>query len=68
MDRKRYLETSNPSYMLTLIERGADFLVTSGRVGPDAAAALKVEARRRADSGQFFGHIAYASLIARKPE
>lgn len=63
-----YLETSNPSYMLTLIERGADFLVASGRLGADAAAALKFEGRRRADSGEFFGHIAYASLIARKPE
>ena len=29
-----------------------------------AAAALKAEARRRITAGQFFGHIAYASLVA----
>ncbi len=63
-----YLETSAPSYMLTLIDRGVDFLVSSGRVGPNTATALKAEARQRAESGRFFGHIAYASLIARKPE
>jgi hypothetical protein len=38
-----------------------------GRLGPDAAAALKEEARRRAGAGEFFGFIAFASFIARKP-
>jgi hypothetical protein len=28
---------------------------------------LKAEARRRVEAGTFFGHIAYASLTARKP-
>jgi hypothetical protein len=32
--------------------------------GATAAEALKTEARRRADAGEFYGHIAYASLIA----
>ena len=32
-----------------------------------AADALKAEARRRVAAGEFFGHIAYASLIARRP-
>lgn len=63
-----YLETSDPSYMVTIVERGADFLVASGRVGPDTAAALKLEAKRRAEGGQFYGHIAYASIVARKPD
>ena len=31
------------------------------------ADALKAEARRRSDAGEFFGHIAYASLLGRKP-
>lgn len=31
-----------------------------------AAEALKDEGRRRAADGVFFGHIAYASLIARR--
>ena len=30
--------------------------------------ALKAEARRRSAAGQFFGHIAYASLVARLPD
>ena len=39
----------------------------SERSGRALGDALKAEARRRADSGEFFGHIAYASVIARKP-
>jgi hypothetical protein len=31
------------------------------------AQALKAEARRRVAAGEFFGNIAYASLIARRP-
>jgi hypothetical protein len=63
-----YAETVEPSYMLTLVERGADALAASGTIGEPAAEALKAEARRRADAGQFFGSIAYVSLIARRPE
>jgi hypothetical protein len=33
-------------------------------LGDAAAGALKAEARRRVTAGEFFGHIAYASLIA----
>lgn len=62
-----YVETSEPSYMLTLIDRGADFLVSSRRIGAECAAALKAEARRRVQSHEFFGHIAYFSLIGRRP-
>jgi hypothetical protein len=54
--------------MLTLVDRGADTLVASGRLGEPAADALKAEARRRVAAGEFFGHIAYASLIARAQE
>jgi ubiquinone/menaquinone biosynthesis C-methylase UbiE len=61
-----YLQTSDPDYMLTLVDRGADTLVSSGRVGPDLCASLKAEARRRADSDEFFGFIGFASFIARK--
>lgn len=62
-----YVETSEPSYMLTLIDRGADFLVSSGRVGAEFAATVKAEARRRVQAHEFFGHIAYFSLIGRRP-
>jgi hypothetical protein len=63
-----YVETSEPSYMLTLVARGADFLVSSGRIGAEFASTLKAEARRRAQSHEFFGHIAYFSLIGRRVE
>ena len=62
-----YVENEHPGYILTLIDRGADTLVAAGGLAEPAAQALKAEARRRVDAGEFFGHIAYASLIARRP-
>jgi hypothetical protein len=62
-----FAETHGGAYMLSVIDRGADILGSSGRIGADFAQALKSEARRRVEQGTFFGHIAYASLIARKP-
>jgi hypothetical protein len=61
-----FVET-HAGYMLTIVDRGADALHTSGQIGPELAAALKAEARRRVEDGAFFGHIAYASLMAQKP-
>jgi SAM-dependent methyltransferase len=61
-----FVETTEGGYMLTVVERGADILRASGQIGDALAAALKTEARRRVDAGTFFGHIAYASLVARK--
>ena len=62
-----FVETTGGAYMLTIVERGADILASSGRIDEDTAAALKAEAHRRVEEGTFFGHIAYASLIACKP-
>jgi ubiquinone/menaquinone biosynthesis C-methylase UbiE len=63
-----YLETSKPGFMLSSwVDLGADALAASGRIGADMAAALKAEARRRISSGEYFGYIAYMSLVARKP-
>ena len=59
-----FVETGEGGYMLSVIDRGADML--SGTISEELAAALKAEARRRAAAGGFFGHIAYASVIARK--
>jgi ubiquinone/menaquinone biosynthesis C-methylase UbiE len=61
-----YLETEDPNYMLTIVDRGAQALAADGRLGETAAEALMEEARRRAKQGRFFGHIAYASLIAQR--
>jgi hypothetical protein len=46
--------------------RGAEVLRAGGRVRDDTSSALKTEPRRRVEAGSFFGHIAYASLTARK--
>jgi len=62
-----FVETGDAAYMLTVIDRGADILRDSGQVGEETAVALKAEARRRVRDGTFFGHIAYASVIARRP-
>jgi ubiquinone/menaquinone biosynthesis C-methylase UbiE len=54
-------------YMLSLIDRGADALVATGRADQATADDLKAEARRRSNAGEFYGHINYGSLIATKP-
>jgi ubiquinone/menaquinone biosynthesis C-methylase UbiE len=59
-----YLELDSPAYTPSLIDVGADTLAAAGTISAATAAALKAEARDRADRGQFFGHIAYASLLA----
>jgi SAM-dependent methyltransferase len=63
-----YVEAPKPGFMLSSwVDLGADALVASGRIGADVAVALKAEARRRVATGEYFGHIAYVSLVARKP-
>jgi hypothetical protein len=62
-----FVQTSEPDYMLSIAERGADALMAAGRIGHELAAALKAEAHRRVEAHSFFGHVAYASLTAQKP-
>jgi len=62
-----YLQTDQPAYMLTLVDRGADALASWGRIGPEVCASLKAEARRRAEADAFYGFIGFASFIAQKP-
>ena len=62
-----FVETGDGGYMLTVVDRGADMLRESGKIGEELAQALKDEARRRVTVGGFFGHVAYASVIARRP-
>jgi ubiquinone/menaquinone biosynthesis C-methylase UbiE len=61
-----YTQTTEPTYMLTLIDRGAAALCGTGALTKDAAGALSEEARRRAQAGEFFGHISFVSVIARR--
>jgi ubiquinone/menaquinone biosynthesis C-methylase UbiE len=62
-----FTESAAPQYMLTIVDRGADALRADRRISPDTAKALKDEARHRVQDGTFFGHIAYASLLATRP-
>lgn len=66
-DSHGYMQTSAPDYMLTLVNRGADLLVSSQGIDAELAEDLKQEARRRFDDGRFFGFIAFAGLMASKP-
>jgi hypothetical protein len=52
--------------MQNLVSTGADALVDAGIITAVTADALRAEARDRAATGRFFGHIAYASLLTRK--
>ena len=61
-----YSAVSDPSYMFTLIDRGVEIMVESGMIGGNQGEALQSEARRRAQAGEFFGHITYISVIAEK--
>ena len=62
-----FVQIHDADYMVSIADRGADALAASGRIGRELADALKAEARRRVQEGSFFGHIAYASLIASRP-
>jgi ubiquinone/menaquinone biosynthesis C-methylase UbiE len=62
-----YVQVDDPDYMLSIADRGADTLAAAGTIGTQFADALKAEARRRVAAHEFYGHVAYASLTARKP-
>lgn len=61
------IETITPTLAMTWVDRGADALANDDCIGPELAAALKAEGRRRAEAGSFFGYMAYAALTAVKP-
>ena len=62
-----FVETDEAGYMLGIVDRAVDASRASGRFGDDMALALKAEARGRVEAGTFYGHIAYVSLVTRKP-
>jgi ubiquinone/menaquinone biosynthesis C-methylase UbiE len=63
-----YIEAPKGSYLLTCVDRGADVLFQSGRIGKKQAKAFKDEAQRRSEDNEWFGHINFASIIAKKPD
>ena len=60
------VETLSPGLTLSWVGRGADALVRDGIISEAFAEAMKAEGERRAQSGNFFGYMAYASLTAAK--
>lgn len=48
-----YVQAAEPAYFLTLVDRGAGFLVAADRIGDALAEALKAEARRRVEQRRF---------------
>jgi SAM-dependent methyltransferase len=62
-----YVQVTEPRYMLSVVDRGADALVAGGVIGDGLAAAFKAEARRRAEAGRFFGQVSYLSVVTRTP-
>ena len=67
LDSHGFVQTGEADYMLSVIDRGVGVLRTAGRLGDAAAEALMAEGRHRLRAGAFFGFIAYAGLIARRP-
>jgi SAM-dependent methyltransferase len=55
------------TYIPTLVAAGTTVMLESGTIAQTLAAALVAEAKHRANSGRYFGHIAYASLTAIRP-
>jgi len=66
MQSHGYVEAPEGVHLLTWVERGADLLLQAGRIGQEQAEALKAEALRRSEAEEWFGHIAFASVLGRK--
>ena len=67
LDSHGYVESGTATYMSTVVDFGAAALAEDATVSTQLADALKAEARNRIASGTFFGHIAYASVLATRP-
>jgi ubiquinone/menaquinone biosynthesis C-methylase UbiE len=65
-DGHGYVKVSNPKYLLTVVDRGADIMEAAGTIGGGLAAELKAEVRRRVGENRFYGEIMFGSLIAEK--
>ncbi len=62
-----FIETEELGTTANWFRRGADALVTEGRIGPELGEALKAEIERRVAAGIYFGGMKYDSLICHKP-
>ncbi|HEX2762579.1 MAG TPA: methyltransferase domain-containing protein [Allosphingosinicella sp.] len=62
-----YVEDPKGGYMASWIERGANALADNGVIGVELAEALRAEARRRCEAGQWVGQMTFLSAIGRRP-
>jgi ubiquinone/menaquinone biosynthesis C-methylase UbiE len=58
---------TDPDYFRPVAERAIDLAVKLGNLDTPAAHDLRDEIGRRCDSGEFYGHALYASIVAQKP-
>ena len=58
---------TDPNYFRPIAERAIDLAVKSGNIDDADAQELGDHVRRRCDSGEFYGHALYASIVAEKP-
>ncbi|MCA0928822.1 hypothetical protein [Ruegeria profundi] len=56
-DAHPYLAEVEAAYFLTLVTRGADFMLNDGLISKEGSEALKSEAKSRIKNGSFFGFI-----------
>ena len=61
-----HLDTNEPVLTLGWTLRGAYYLVEAGMIDQAQADAYAAEARRRIDTGTFYGYMNYVSMVARK--
>lgn len=61
-----YVEDPTGGYMASWVERGANALASNGVIGVELADALRTEARRRCEAGQWVGQMTFISVIGRK--
>ena len=54
-------------YFLPFAERAVDLYHELGKTTDDGARALRDEVARRYEAGEFYGHMLYASIVAKKP-
>jgi hypothetical protein len=67
-DGHGYVKVTDPKYLLTVVDRGADIIEAAGTIGSGLAAELKAEIRRRVQENRFYGEIMFGSLTAEKPD
>ena len=66
-DGHGYVKVSDPKYLLTVVDRGADILEAAGTIGKGLAAELKAEVRHRVRENRFYGEIMFGCVTAEKP-